>query len=579
MKKLLLIVAILILTNLSFAQANDDCADVQNITALDGTCQTGYTTSGATLDAAPANFTTGCQDEDETVWFSFTAQGGEADITVTTANSSGNAEIGLLDATAGNPCDVGTAVEIGCADNTGNYGSITLSSPTLVVGNVYYIIVTAKNQGAFEICIDNPLPPVNDDCGNAIEITTLDGTCIGGTTSNASFDNYVGTCQDGSNNVWYSFTAEGFEATIDITGTGIDDPEISISTAPGGDPCSIVDAGIVDCQSAAAGTTVQSVTYPLTIGQVYYVQVTNEPAALTGAPGDFDICITNPETLPGALCESAAPFCTENPTVFPAETNTTAPIGPAYNCLLAQPNPTWFYLEVATSGDIELTMTNSAATDIDFIVWGPVTDVATACDSEIDVAANVAACSFSTSATEVATISAATVGETYMVMITNYANAVTDITLSQSGGTGGTDCSILPVALFNLDANTKGNYNIIDWTTVSESNNDYFTLEYSTDAKDWSTVHTVKGTGTSTITNDYQYRHSNYYDGTSYYRLSQTDFDGEINYFSIVNTDNSKVGLEIVKIINLMGQDVDADFEGMRIIIYNDGSTIKKIGK
>jgi len=578
MKKIILIIAILILSNLSFAQpTNDDCTNAEVITDLAGGCTT-IDNTGATHDSYIGG---NCQAGTNNIWFSFTAQGGDVDIDV---SADLNPDITLVYAATGDPCtaaDVTTVVE-DCAG--GNNTTISVSSNDLIVGQVYYAVITSNtggsgNSGPVTICVTNPPAPINDDCGNAIEITTLDGTCIGGTNTSASFDNYIGGCQDGSSNVWYSFTAEGFEATIDITGTGIDDPEISISTAPGGDPCSIVDAGIVDCQSTAAGTTAQLVGYPLTIGQVYYVQVSNEPAALTGAPGDFDICITNPETLPGALCESAAPFCTENPTVFPAETNTTAPIGPAYNCLLAQPNPTWFYLEVATSGDIELTMTNSAATDIDFIVWGPVTDVATACDSEIDVAANVAACSFSTSATEVATISAATVGETYMVMITNYANAVTDITLSQSGGTGATDCSILPVALFNLDANTKGNYNIIDWTTVSETNNDYFTLEYSTDAKSWSTVHTIKGIGTSTTTNDYQYRHSNYYDGTSYYRLSQTDFDGETNYFSIVNTDNSKVGLEIVKIINLMGQDVDADFEGMRIIIYNDGSTIKKIGK
>ncbi|MES2139601.1 MAG: PKD domain-containing protein [Bacteroidota bacterium] len=152
----------------------------------------------------------------------------------------------------------------------------------------------------------------------------------------------------------------------------------------------------------------------------------------------------------GSDCATASPFCTSVPVTFPAQTNVFAPVGPNYGCLSSQPNPSWFYLQISTTGPISLSMQgvlhNSTTThDIDFIIWGPFTSISSGCSSGL-TGANVD-CSYSGNALEIGDIPNATAGEVYILMITNFTFTqpapATDITLSQSGGTGATNCGIV----------------------------------------------------------------------------------------------------------------------------------------
>lgn len=146
----------------------------------------------------------------------------------------------------------------------------------------------------------------------------------------------------------------------------------------------------------------------------------------------------------GSDCATASPFCTAAGTAtFPASQNTTAPVGPNYDCLGTQPNPAWYYLQVATSGPITLNMSNSASVDIDFIIWGPFTSSSAACASGLTGAS--VDCSYSASAIETGVIPSAVVGEVYVLLITNYSNQATNISLSQTtaSGSGTTNCNIV----------------------------------------------------------------------------------------------------------------------------------------
>ena len=153
----------------------------------------------------------------------------------------------------------------------------------------------------------------------------------------------------------------------------------------------------------------------------------------------------------GSSCAGADPFCTSVGATFPASTNTTAEVGASYGCLGSQPNPAWYYMEIATTGPIDINLNNSAGVDIDFACWGPYPTPTGNClptNSAID-------CSFSTAATEVVNIPNAVAGEFYLLLVTNFSGQATDITASQSGGTGATDCTILsPTCTMNsLTAN------------------------------------------------------------------------------------------------------------------------------
>ena len=94
--------------------------------------------------------------------------------------------------------------------------------------------------------------------------------------------------------------------------------------------------------------------------------------------------------------------------------------------------------------------------------------------------------------------------------------------------------SPLPVELITFDVKCNGKANIT-WSTATETNNDHFTLERSTDAENWDFVANITGAGNSNQLLNYQYTDEKSLDGISYYRIRQTDFDGKSETFSPVS--------------------------------------------
>jgi hypothetical protein len=86
----------------------------------------------------------------------------------------------------------------------------------------------------------------------------------------------------------------------------------------------------------------------------------------------------------------------------------------------------------------------------------------------------------------------------------------------------------------------RSNQNIrLEWSTVTEKNNDYFLLERSTDALRWQTIATDNGAGNSSTLNEYSFQDMSAPNDLVYYRLKQVDFDGEFSYASIVSVQRS----------------------------------------
>lgn len=95
----------------------------------------------------------------------------------------------------------------------------------------------------------------------------------------------------------------------------------------------------------------------------------------------------------------------------------------------------------------------------------------------------------------------------------------------------------LPIELLNFNAKGEANKVRIYWSTASETNNDFFTIEKSINGIDWKILGTVKGAGTSTQKLNYQSYDYNPVTGIQYYRLKQTDFDGKYTYSNIAAVD------------------------------------------
>jgi len=161
-----------------------------------------------------------------------------------------------------------------------------------------------------------------------------------------------------------------------------------------------------------------------------------------------------------------------------------------------------------------------------------------------------------------------------------------------SGGTRTALCSVLtlPVELLYFDAKRDGSAMRVkcDWSTASETNNNYFNIERSQDGLNFSLLGTLPGAGTSSTTNNYTFYDQFPYTGWSYYRLKQVDYNGNYSYSPVSTvyigsleittlypnpaTDNLTVSVSTeqntegtVDVYNVMGQ-----------IVYSSNVTLQK---
>ncbi len=116
---------------------------------------------------------------------------------------------------------------------------------------------------------------------------------------------------------------------------------------------------------------------------------------------------------------------------------------------------------------------------------------------------------------------------------------------------------------------------MLEWITITEINNDYFTIERAIDGINFTEIGVIDGEGSSNSEIHYQFTDNNLTENTYYYRLKQTDFNGSFSYSNTialssdlannVNYNNNSKQLEIgdikngvVIIYNLQGQIVNS---------------------
>ncbi len=131
-------------------------------------------------------------------------------------------------------------------------------------------------------------------------------------------------------------------------------------------------------------------------------------------------------------------------------------------------------------------------------------------------------------------------------------------------GTSGTlDCSSgcnaisLPVELLYFEARFNEKV-ILTWSTATEINNEYFSIERSDDGVDFYEIAKIAGHGNTTKTIEYQYEDDNYQTAVAYYRLTQIDFDGQYEVFNAVrvetNIGNTKNAFKIFPTVVTQGK-------------------------
>jgi|GEM_PF-1823224 len=139
----------------------------------------------------------------------------------------------------------------------------------------------------------------------------------------------------------------------------------------------------------------------------------------------------------------------------------------------------------------------------------------------------------------------------------------------------------LPIGLVSFEATALDNNSVrLSWETSSEQNNDYFTVERSASGADgWEAIGILSGAGNSQTPKYYSIMDNLPISGVSYYRLKQTDYNGQerIHEMESVYIDIEGVGdlvifpnpatdlvtlkgdivsLSTFRLLNAMGQDI-----------------------
>ncbi|MFP4663565.1 MAG: LamG-like jellyroll fold domain-containing protein [Bacteroidales bacterium] len=118
---------------------------------------------------------------------------------------------------------------------------------------------------------------------------------------------------------------------------------------------------------------------------------------------------------------------------------------------------------------------------------------------------------------------------TYLIAVDGYANNDCDFEMDVTGNVP------LPVELLFFKAEKDDNFVDVSWKTASELNNDFFVVEKSKDAQHFISFDTIQGQGTTSSITNYFTTDKNPFNGRSYYRLKQVDFDGSYTYSAIAN--------------------------------------------
>lgn len=516
--------------------ANNLCEDAIEFTDLENGCIT-VDNTGATND----NYSAGCLDYSNTIWFKFTSQGYNATINVSGDADINRPQFAVFEIEFGEDgCDLNNVNGVFCFDGPGGnwdeLEGIAMTEP----GIEYYVQVVTNTGGGGDpgdvtVCIDNPEPEIGRGCD--VDVTICEGntagpfdfrpSSTGGPAADTDFAR--GSCLTGVAGLTHDYAwvllniAE--EGDLNILLDGDDDTgflDLIVFNVPQGmDPCvavqdpdneiacnyAIASSGCVelgdefDCTASAEAPTVEAGDQIMIIVHDY-----------SNSHEEFTISIGDPPSAQtgylDASIDPAGPFCIDDEDVF---------------------------LSAAVGGGL---WTGNGIVNSSSGVFSP---------NEAGVGTHII---------------------TYTLTGDCGDEQTTSITVVD-------DCLLLPVELIFFDVRAEEDKNVILWTTKSEINNDYFIVEFSTNGVDWRKIEKVNGAGNTSKKQTYSLSHDNFPSEINYYRLTQYDFDGDNETFHIISIDN-RTNVKLIKTINSIGQEVDENYKGIVIEYYDDGSTIKR---
>ncbi len=137
--------------------------------------------------------------------------------------------------------------------------------------------------------------------------------------------------------------------------------------------------------------------------------------------------------------------------------------------------------------------------------------------------------------------------------------------------------TLLPVEFLDFSGACQFGSNALHWSTASEHNNAYFTIERAGNDGLFSELATIQGSQTTTSLTNYDFQDIMPLRDVNYYRLSQTDVNGDSQILKTISVDNNKCleeGNGMFVFADQSGQYITIDYpfqshRTMNIEIYN----------
>ena len=447
-------------------------------------CQT---TETATVDANEPTF--GCSTPNNTTWYTYTPTvDGPVSVVMglnSTATTNLNAWVTLF--TASGTCPTLTLTEAFAgtcnqADLTTS-DSVIINTASLTAGTTYYIMIDGFAGAVGGYCIHIKDAPVAPACTILLLPADMD--------TNVSVPAQL---------TWASVLgADGYDVALGTT-----NPPTTLGNT--------VDT-TVSITGLAYNTTYYWTVYPTNAGVgatgcTVYSFTTGAPPP----PPANDECTGSIDLSGGAPTPGTSISATQS---LPAD---------ACNGFTGDANDdVWYVVTATNAGDLTVTETPDATLD------GVMEAYTGTCGSLTQIA-----CADAGVAGDPETISLTglTPGEVVYIRVFDYGAAGSEGTfVIQASGTA------LPVKLVNFRGQRTGAKNMLYWSTASEQNNRGFEIQRSADGENFSALSFVQSkanNGNSSSELSYQFADEKPFNGSNYYRLKQTDFDGKVSFSNVV---------------------------------------------
>lgn len=490
------------------------------------------------------------------VWYTFSGDGQS-----TTISSYSTTDIGIYIGYG----NCSTKTQVACVDSYigGNTESYTFTS---VVGQTYYVYIayygTGTTTGTFTISRSCTTPPSNDDCSTATNLpcstTNLAGTTVGSSSETAPGGGGLASPYG----VWYSFTGNGSQTTISATGSSFD---IEMTIVQG----NCASNTLVSSQDLSGSTGTETYTFTPTNGVVYYVYIAYWSSTGTATDvGTFTISrttVNSTSTLSSSAGTNSQTVCKGSPITNITYTTTSAN-GATFSGLPTGVSGSWSSNIITISGTpivsgtfnytVTLTGGCGTVTSSGTIIVNPLVSSISSITGSSNIIAGTTetysipsdpnATSYqwdykeSSSGSWITNISSTT-SASINWSTTTTSGAEVLVTVTNSCGSQSKNLTIyvdgvLPIELISFTGKVINTRNVLlEWSTASEQNNDYFIIERSTDGYNWMVIKNIDASGNSTVKINYTTIDNSAPKTIVYYRLSQVDFDGVCETFSPIN--------------------------------------------